>query len=82
MDSYDRSIYETTFASLLDQSLRKGSNDPERALKWLNRPMRYFFALLRTSNRLEVTDAFLDVREHLTKRIELMENVGEDESEE
>lgn len=69
---YDRPVYERTFARLLDRSLAKGKNDPAKALKWLNRPFRYALAVTFTVHRLETTDAFLDVREHLSKRIELL----------
>jgi len=78
MSNYDRSVYENAFASLLDLSLKKGGNDPVRALKWLNRPLRYFFAVMRSRHRLETTDAFLDVREHLEKRMQLLTKEDQD----
>lgn len=72
MSNYHRLTYERTFARLLDRSLAKGKNDPTKALEWLNRPFRYALAVTFTVHRLETTDAFLDVREHLSKRIELL----------
>jgi hypothetical protein len=82
MKSYNRSEYESAFAQLLERSLAKGKNDPGKALKWLNRPFRYSLAIIFNSNRLETTDAFLDVREHLEKRIKLFADLGKENIEE
>lgn len=70
MADYNRERYERTFARLLNRALKRGGNDPQKALRWLDRRHRWLSALLFTRHRLETTDAYMDVREHLMQRIE------------
>ena len=76
MSSYDHDAYSRKFARLLNKAMKRGAGDPHKALNWLDNNYRPFFALLFTRQRLESTDAFLDVREHILKRIEGQENQG------
>lgn len=71
MAKYHRDVYEKSFARLLNKALRKGLNDPEMALKWLDKPYRLLITLLFSSYRVENTDALMDVREHLKNRAKL-----------
>ena len=77
MSNYQREEYEKKFARLLNKALRKGKNDPGRALSWLNKRSKLQFAWMLTSKRIEAVDAYLDVREHLEKR--LLTNRGKSE---
>lgn len=76
MAEYQRVVYEKTFARLLNKALKKGGNDPALALAWLDKKYRLLFVLLSTPYRLESTDAYMDVREHLQKRIAIQQNKG------
>jgi hypothetical protein len=69
MPAYDREIYSRTFARLLEQALRKGKGDPRLALHWLQHRYKLVVALAFTRHKLETSDAYLDVREHIQKRI-------------
>ena len=78
MANYQRDVYEKSFARLLNKALRKGANDPELALKWIDKRYRLLLILLTTQYRVESTDALMDVREHLIKRAKLKrKNSGE-----
>lgn len=70
MPTYDHEIYSRKFARLLNTALKKGGGDPKEALAWLDRKYKPLFALLFTRSKLETTDAYMDVREHIRKRIE------------
>ncbi|MEX2160636.1 MAG: hypothetical protein WD751_01870 [Anaerolineales bacterium] len=67
--AYDREIYSRTFARLLNQGLKRGKGDARLALQWLEKKYRLLPALLFSRHRPEVSDAYLDVREHFLKRI-------------
>ncbi len=77
MNSYNHDIYSTTFARLLNKAMMRGAGDPRRALDWLDKRYKAIFAFLFTRHRLEKVDAYLDVREHILKRIEGQENGDE-----
>ncbi|MDA1330340.1 MAG: hypothetical protein DWG76_05195 [Chloroflexi bacterium] len=66
---YNREIYSRTFARLLNKALKRGNGDAQLALAWLDRRHHLLFALLFTRYKLETTDAYLDVREHIENRI-------------
>jgi hypothetical protein len=78
MPIYNKSIYSRSFARLLNKALNKGGGDPRRALAWLERKYHPILAMLFTRHRLEQTDAYMDVREHLQKRAEGRRDVGGD----
>ncbi len=69
MTGYHRDVYERTFARLLNKALKKGKNDSERALVWLDKRYHLLFAMLMTRDRIETVDAYMDVREHLEQRL-------------
>lgn len=70
MPAYDRDLYSSKFARLLNQAMQKGQGDPHRALAWLDQKYKVLFALLFTRHKMETSDAYMDVREHIVKRIE------------
>lgn len=70
MPTYDREVYSRSFARLLDEAMHKGAGDPRRALAWLERKYKLALALALTRHKLETSDAYMDVREHILKRIE------------
>lgn len=67
---YDREVYSRHFARLLNRALKKGNGDADQALIWLEKKYRPVLAVLLSRHRLEVSDAYMDVREHILKRIE------------
>jgi hypothetical protein len=67
---YDREIYSYHFARLLNRALKKGAGDAQQALAWLHKSYPLIRTLLWSGHRLEITDAFMDVREHLINRAE------------
>lgn len=77
MTSYNRDVYSRTFARLLNKAMKRGKGDPEKALAWLDRHYKPLIALLFTRHRLESTDAYMDVREHVLKRIQAEVDEGE-----
>jgi len=77
MPNYDHDAYSRKFARLINRAMKRGEGDPSKALDWLDKRYKPFFALLFTQQRLETTDAYLDVREHILKRIEGQENQGD-----
>lgn len=79
MPAYDRDVYSRSFARLLNKALKKGSGDPTQALAWLDTKYKPLFALFLSRHKLERTDAYLDVREHIVKRIEATTSDGADE---
>lgn len=73
MNSYNRDIYSRTFARLLNKAMKRGEGDPREALNWLDKRYKAILGFLFTRHRLESVDAYLDVREHILKRIEGLE---------
>ena len=69
MPSYDKDVYSRNFARLLNKAMKKGASDPAQALHWLETKYNPFLAMLFTRHRLEMSDAYMDVREHITKRV-------------
>jgi hypothetical protein len=67
---YNRDVYSQRFARLLNKALKRGKQDPRLALDWLENKYRLLPALLLTRHRLETTDAYLDVREHILNRMQ------------
>lgn len=76
MAPYDREIYSQQFARLLNRALQKGKGDPRLALVWLDKKYKLLFSLALTRHKLEVSDAYMDVREHMIKRVEGMKKDG------
>lgn len=70
MPAYDREFYSRRFARLLDRAMQKGQRDPQKALAWLEKGYKPLLALMLTRHKLETSDAYMDVREHILKRIE------------
>ena len=74
MPAYDRDVYSRHFARLLNKALKKGGGDPAQALAWLDTKYRLLLALLFSRHKLEMADAFMDAREHIIKRIQIVED--------
>jgi hypothetical protein len=70
MPTYDKEIYSQKFARLLNRAMKKGGSDPQKALQWLDNKYKPIFALIFTRHKLETSDAYMDVREHIVNRIE------------
>ncbi|MCW5875890.1 MAG: hypothetical protein KIS85_03310 [Anaerolineales bacterium] len=70
MAQYNREIYSSQFARLLNRALKQGGGDAGQALSWLERKYHLPLMLLFTPHRLELSDAYLDVREHILMRME------------
>jgi hypothetical protein len=70
MVSYDREKYSRQFARLLNKALKAGQGDAQAALAWLEKSNRPLLTLFFDKHPLEATDAYLDAREHLQRRLE------------
>lgn len=70
MPAYDKEIYSQKFARLLNRAMKQGDGDPQKALHWLDKKYKPLFALFFTRHKLETSDAYMDVREHVVNRIE------------
>jgi hypothetical protein len=70
MQSYDREIYSRQFARLLNKALKAGQGDAQAALTWLENSNRPMLTMLFDKHPLEMTDAYLDAREHLQRRLD------------
>ena len=70
MSGYDRDLYSRNFARLLNRALKKGGGDASKALEWLDRKYKPLWAVLFSKHRAEISDAYMDVREHIEKRIQ------------
>ena len=66
---YDRQVYSRHFARLLNRALKMGAGDAQAALHWLEKRHRPVLTVLLSRHKLEVSDAYMDVREHILKRI-------------
>ncbi len=69
MSGYDRDLYSQTFARLLNRALKKGGGDAAKALEWLDRNYKPFWHVLFGKHKAEMSDAYMDVREHIVKRM-------------
>jgi hypothetical protein len=69
MSTYDCEIYQRNFARLLNRALKKGNGDAAKALEWLDRKYMPIWKVLFSRHRAEMSDAYMDVREHIVKRI-------------
>lgn len=67
---YDREVYQRNFARLLNRALKVSGGDAAKALEWLDRKYKPLWTVLFSRHRAEVSDAYMDVREHIVKRIE------------
>jgi len=74
--SYDRDVYSRYFARLLNQALKQGGGDARAALLWLEKRYRLVLGLFFSRHRREMSDAYMDVREHIQNRIK-QEELGE-----
>jgi hypothetical protein len=72
MATYDREIYSQQFARLLNRAMQRGQGDPRLALDWLDKKYKLIFSLVFSRHKLEISDAYMDVREHIVKRIQGM----------
>ena len=77
MADYDRDFYSRNFARLLNRALKQGDGDPVRALDWLDHRYKWFWKILFGRHKAEMADAYMDVREHIVKRIEESSRVRE-----
>lgn len=68
-ETYDREIYQRSFARLLNRTLKVGGGDAVRALEWLDHKYKPLWTVLFSRHRAEMSDAYMDVREHIVKRI-------------
>jgi hypothetical protein len=75
MSVYDQEVYQRNFARLLNRAIKAGQGDATMALMWLDSHYRPIWTILFSKHKAEMTDAYLDAREHLIKRIET--GVGE-----
>ncbi len=73
MSRYDREVYSREFARLLNRALKQGGGDASQALAWLEGRYHLPLVLLFSGHRMELSDAYLDVREHILKRMEDVE---------
>ncbi len=69
MSGYDREIYQRNFARLLNRALKVGGGDAAKALEWLDHKYKPLWTVLFSRHRAEMSDAYMDVREHIVKRI-------------
>ncbi|MCL5428751.1 MAG: hypothetical protein M1347_02955 [Chloroflexi bacterium] len=69
MAEYDHDVYSRNFARLLNRALKKGGGDAASALEWLDRHYKPVWAFVFNRHRAELADAYMDVREHIVKRI-------------
>ncbi len=76
---YNREVYGRHFARLLNQALKKGGGDAHSALLWLEKKYRLLGIVLFSRHKLEISDAYMDVREHIVKRIEEENKNGSDQ---
>ena len=67
--SYDRNVYSHYFGRLLNHALKKGGGDAQAALDWLDKRYRLVLAIFFSRHRSEMSDAYMDVREHILNRI-------------
>ncbi len=80
MATYDKEIYSQQFARLLNRAMQRGNGDPQLALDWLDKKYKLIFSLAFSRHKLEMSDAYMDVREHIVKRIQGMKAKQEDET--
>lgn len=66
---YDREFYSRNFARLLNHALKKGGGDAQAALNWLEKKYRLTLSLFFSKHKPELSDAYMDVREHILNRI-------------
>ena len=67
--AYDHDFYSRNFARLLNRAMNKGAGDATKALEWLDRKYKPFWNILLSKHKAEMSDAYMDVREHIVKRI-------------
>jgi hypothetical protein len=70
MKPYDQEIYRQLFARLLARAMQQGKHDPVLALQWLERKYKLALAMLFSQHKMELADAYMDVRQHLQARLE------------
>jgi hypothetical protein len=66
---YDREVYQRNFARLLNRALKIGGGDPSKALEWLDKKYKLLRMVIFSRHRAEMSDAYMDVREHMVKRM-------------
>lgn len=70
MRAYDQDVYRQLFVRLLDRAMQQGKTQPEAALLWLERRYKLGLAMLFSRHKLELADAYMDVRQHIIARME------------
>lgn len=70
MPAYNTDIYRQLFVRLLDRAMQQGKAQPEAALHWLERRYKLGLAMLFSRHKLELADAYMDVRQHIIVRME------------
>jgi len=73
MSAYDQEVYRQLFVRLLARAMQQGRQDPAAALHWLERKYKLALAMLFTRHKLELADAFMDVRQHIQGRVDGVE---------
>lgn len=76
MPAYNTEIYRQLFVRLLDRAMQQGKTQPEAALQWLERRYKLGLAMLFSRHKLELADAYMDVRQHIIARMET-KSIGE-----
>jgi hypothetical protein len=70
MSIYDKDFYQRNFARLLNKALKASNSDAAAALRWLDAHYKPLWTILFNKHKAEMTDAYLDVRDHLLKRVD------------
>lgn len=79
MRPYNKEAYQQLFARLLNRALQQGQANPQVALQWLERKYKLGLAMLFSRHKLELADAYMDVRQHIQARVDVGDE-GESES--
>lgn len=70
MKAYSQDVYRQLFVRLLARAMQQGQQDPQAALLWLERKYKLALAMLFTRHKLELADAYMDVRQHIQGRLD------------
>ncbi|HRN51576.1 MAG TPA: hypothetical protein PLC52_08575 [Anaerolineales bacterium] len=70
MKAYSQDVYRQLFVRLLARAMQQGKQDQQVALHWLERKYKLALAMLFTRHKLELADAYMDVRQHIQARVD------------
>lgn len=70
MKAYSQDVYRQLFVRLLARAMQQGKQDPHVALHWLERKYKLALAMLFTRHKLELADAYMDVRQYIQARVD------------